>query len=947
MCWREKVIKAVGENVNATSVIYALQKEWLETAKSIAGSSAKRALDIFQGLMFIESGQFILEILQNAEDARLELGRKNGFFRVELFRDKVVIEHDGKPFDERDVRNLCSISTSKKPSKGYKGYIGIGWKSVFKVSSKAEVHSNEYHFMFSKSYWFESEKARELEEKYGLKPEEVPWQVIPIPITPIEYIPQGITRFVIYLDNPSYYDDIARTLDELKPQLFLFLEYINRIEIHDRVKNKSRVIEWFVKREEQFDGVKIQEIIVNCYEDNQPRVYKFLVFKKTFKVPEEVRKDRVTIAAERGDVIEREVAIAFLLDLPEERVKPIEEGQFWGVYSFLPLHEVRSGLRFLIQADFIVHPGRRYINYEAMWNRWLMECIAEVVKTAIRYLALRFRKHYLEVFDYREVDDPFFHRLVKPTIVKIIDEELRDPEVLCIRGEVVRLSSTVKFDEAVAELIKQGLINEEDLKYIYGSERHFLDPGIKLPSRYTVPTLTLSDLLNKNLIVAKISKNLDAALELLASTYRLARSKGIYLWQKLVITGSNEIKSASEVYYGAIPKEVEDLARRFPEVREYVERLNFVHEKLAKYLGEDLIEWIGIKKVDFREICEKVLLPKIYADITEKPPPKEDLVVITALLKRAGLRPNRRPIWVVTASGEIRRSSDVYYPLQHFEPVEVFKELGVEFLDLKEYHKYDSDVYGWKLFFENALVKGLEPCEASRIHRDYITIINKVKERLDSVSDKNVHVNYLRVLKRLYGFLSRCWNEPVSIKVFTDDNRLVYSTECLLHDKYNPTEKWVAWRDRGFDIGPFISVDYIEDLTEAPTWRDFLVRALGVREEASKEDVERFALWYAERKLQERGYVIKVHKGEGYDLEAEELGKTVYVEVKGRKELGDIELTEKETQKAVELKDNYWLIVVRDIPNNPRAILVRNPASLLTKITISKKQLEESGEYLD
>lgn len=176
---------------------------------------------------------------------------------------------------------------------------------------------------------------------------------------------------------------------------------------------------------------------------------------------------------------------------------------------------------------------------------------------------------------------------------------------------------------------------------------------------------------------------------------------------------------------------------------------------------------------------------------------------------------------------------------------------------------------------------------------------------------------------------------------------MVHSTECLLHDSYNPIERWVTWRDKGLVIGPFISSEYLDQPDEAPTCREFLVKALGVKEKASKEDIERFALWYTEIKLREKGYDIKGRKGEGYDLEVEKFGETTYVEVKGRRELGDIELTEKETQKAIEFREHYWLIVVKDIPNNPRIILVKNPASLLTKMIISKKQLEEKGKYLD
>ncbi|MCD6096127.1 MAG: hypothetical protein J7J99_06145, partial [Thermoprotei archaeon] len=84
--------------MQASSVIFSVQNEWLNNVKSIAGQSTKRALHIFSQLMFIELGQFILEFLQNAEDARMELGKKGGFFRIKLYNDKIVIEHNGKPF---------------------------------------------------------------------------------------------------------------------------------------------------------------------------------------------------------------------------------------------------------------------------------------------------------------------------------------------------------------------------------------------------------------------------------------------------------------------------------------------------------------------------------------------------------------------------------------------------------------------------------------------------------------------------------------------------------------------------------------------------------------------------------------------------------------------------------------------------------------------------------
>jgi len=158
--------------------ICRIRDEWLEDAKTdYAGTSVRTALNIFSDLIFVEPGQFILEILQNAEDARMELKRKGGTFQLKLYGDHCEIRHDGKPFDEEDLKSLCLIGSRKKPKEGYKGYIGIGWKSVYKVSERVEIYSGNLSFKFSKSFWQENSKW--LRENYGIEPDRVPWQVVP------------------------------------------------------------------------------------------------------------------------------------------------------------------------------------------------------------------------------------------------------------------------------------------------------------------------------------------------------------------------------------------------------------------------------------------------------------------------------------------------------------------------------------------------------------------------------------------------------------------------------------------------------------------------------------------------------------------------------------------------------------------------------------------------
>lgn len=935
---------------NGVEVIEGIKWELLEAKRKSfpLWRMGKTFLDRLLPQLYVERGQFVLEFLQNAEDARMELGRRGGFFRIELDRDTVVIEHDGKPFDEGDLRSLCQATSSKKPSKGYKGYIGVGWKSVFKVSSRVEVYSGELSFAFDREYW--REDGLEELERLGISPDDVLWQVTPIPIRPAEYVDN--TRFVVRLDNPSYYDEIVRSVEELRGSLFLFLDYINRVKIRDHVRGRSRTIEWFVRSEEKFDGVGVREVTVNSYEGGPSRAEKFLVFEKEFDVPAEVKSDKATIDARREDVVRREVAIAFALDPEYGDLQPLEAGQFWGVYSFLPLHEVRSGLPFLIQADFIVHPGRRSLNLGAKWNRWLMECVAEIVEVAVEYLSRKFPESYLRVFEFREIGDEVYEKLIRPTVIEVIEQKLEDPEVLCIEGHTIKLSSAVKAGGEVLELVRRGIITEEDLKHIYGTERHILDPKVALRSKDRVEELDLARILDRRLIEARRRDGLDAVLKLLTEVYRLAYERRAILHEKPVVTSSGEVKQVSEVFLCELPSEVEDLKSKFPEVDEYLRALDFVHERMVEALGVEVLKWLGVREVDLREICEKKLLPKIYVD---QPQPTEDvLLTVSAIAKKSGALPKRR-IWVVTTEGGIRRSDEVYYPAEVVKNihdyVDVFERLDINFLDMEKYERYDAD---WREFFKEAGVKGTDLCRFDtyfkrwHVHFDYVDLIYRVKKLLEESRDRSENVKYVRVLKNLYEALRWCWEErKVPVKALADDGSFVDSDQCFMHDDYGPKEKWAKWRDEGFDMGPFVTREYVSHADDVQTWREFLTKVLGVKEEVSgSEPVEDFAVWFAERRLRSKGYEVVRPKTEGYDLLAKRGDETVYVEVKGRRRLGDVKLTEKESELARRYRDRYWLVVVADIPNDPKAYLIRDPVSLLPEITISGKVVEDKGELI-
>jgi len=95
-----------------------------------------------------------------------------------------------------------------------------------------------------------------------------------------------------------------------------------------------------------------------------------------------------------------------------------------------------------------------------------------------------------------------------------------------------------------------------------------------------------------------------------------------------------------------------------------------------------------------------------------------------------------------------------------------------------------------------------------------------------------------------------------------------------------------------------------------------------------------------------QGYKILSEHGEGYDYEVEKDGKVIFIEVKGlSSDVDDITLTEKETRKALDERENYWVMVVARIPNSPEIYIVKDPASEIDKIVTPKSRIKQGEKW--
>lgn len=95
----------------------------------------------FLGRLYTDRTHFIFELLQNAEDAGASK------IRFDLFENRLEVRHEGRPFNERDVRGICGVDEGTKAEDLTQiGKFGIGFKSVYAYTGNPEIHSGDEHF---------------------------------------------------------------------------------------------------------------------------------------------------------------------------------------------------------------------------------------------------------------------------------------------------------------------------------------------------------------------------------------------------------------------------------------------------------------------------------------------------------------------------------------------------------------------------------------------------------------------------------------------------------------------------------------------------------------------------------------------------------------------------------------------------------------------------------
>lgn len=338
----------------------------------------------FLGRLYTDRTHFIFELLQNAEDAKATR------IHFELFADRLEVRHDGRLFDEHDVKGICGVGDGTKAKDLTQiGRFGIGFKSVYAYTTSPEIYSGEENFKI----------------EHYVRPYKIPTNPRTTPLTTLFIFPFNVEE----VKQEAACDEIGRCLHGLSVRTLLFLQNIKEIEYDLPYSRKGIYL-----REERLYGSGKQVTVIG-QSKGKAEEEKWLIFERS--IPDTLGNTRIEIS--------------FCLDLEEitekkkERIRKIQNSP---LVVYFPT-EKETNLGFLIQGPYRTTPSRDNIPRDDDWNTKLIQETASLLIEAlpqIRDLGL-LTISFLETLPIRMEDFPednMFHPIAKAVIDTLLEEDL-------------------------------------------------------------------------------------------------------------------------------------------------------------------------------------------------------------------------------------------------------------------------------------------------------------------------------------------------------------------------------------------------------------------------------------------------------------------------------------------------------------------------------------------
>jgi hypothetical protein len=485
------------KSIDLKEVIQEIYNEKLQQNNPFNIVDMAEAVDSLSIDIYSENKRFIYELIQNADDSSLS---DNSELLIEIIKDYIVVSHNGKPFDEKDLRGLCGIGRGTKQNDASKtGYKGIGFKSVFgQKDGLVYVKTGDLLFKFDreqaiKQGW--NDKWGSLEEweyKYQLKFKS-PWQLIPlltksVGVTEVDHSISDKNfnvKTVIKIERSS---ELEKDINQLfgDARFMLFLRKISTIRLKTAQGEKSIQKEFKPEQPDILTLKKNEKFLSNWY---VKRIVK--------EIPEDIKQElKADLKSPKKlqTITHSELSFALKVNKAADKIEELSVNDSI-IYTYLPTSVKEYGLSFLVNSNFLVDASREKLHKDRIWNKWLFSVIGYELVLCCSQLALSkdLNETYLKVLAndfYLESDSlrKWFNKGLKrgindiPLIVNNRNKLVLIKDAVLDETEIIHQSfiTAKHLSEYINNSTSIGTVNPDNIVSKFNGSRKLINFGLKV-----------------------------------------------------------------------------------------------------------------------------------------------------------------------------------------------------------------------------------------------------------------------------------------------------------------------------------------------------------------------------------------------------------------------------------------------------------------------------------
>ncbi|HYD51655.1 MAG TPA: DUF3883 domain-containing protein [Gemmatimonadaceae bacterium] len=443
-------------SASTADAMVELQKIWsgrLEVLAAELAANEDQRKEIRNAAHHFESdyhGRFLIELLQNSNDQAVRAGLAESRVLIALAPGLLAVANQGRPFDGNGVKSLASLALSEKNPEALLGNKGLGFKSVFEITTAPEVFSvgrlgdtlaagaatrlrlsadplssaallSELERLAHELFQQDERRRAQVQKRYphatpesvllGAVRESAPWR-FPVPLEPrdldarveqliIDDLLAGLqTLVVLPLKDQRAERAAAEAVDRLLTQsasAMLFLDAVSTIvaieQPSGRTRTRGRSI---VELAKVARGTTVHEVTIHSSDDPDAEATK----KTWWRAQRTIGDDRGIKASEAAT--ERELVNAAAKDLPGDGWAKVHKAT---VAVALPMDldghpewqpdgrfciglptEEPTGACFWVDAHFHGNASRKAVDFKLTYNKLLLDEAEALVERFVKML---------------------------------------------------------------------------------------------------------------------------------------------------------------------------------------------------------------------------------------------------------------------------------------------------------------------------------------------------------------------------------------------------------------------------------------------------------------------------------------------------------------------------------------------------------------------------------